>query len=339
MQKTLKILLAFLFLLQFTLEVVAQTELPNTDIYLLDITTDKKGNLHFENPALITKNDKYDNQPWWSLDGTYLLYASVRDTFKADIYKYNLTDRKTSVLINTPLTAEYSPVMMANKINISVVQVVQDDTTQIFAKCDNKEDQCYNLLPKFKGQVGYYAWIDANRVALYVLGDPATLLLADVSNGSIDTIAEDVGRCVQKLPGKNLQIGFVDKSSNPWQIKLYDPKSKKITNVVNTLEDEEDFCFMPDGSLLMGHGSELFHYVPPASVIANTTTRTYTSPYGQAKKEEDKKDEKKSDKSNPNAPWESVADFDGTAVEYFYRLAVSPKGDKIAIVTYEDEKP
>jgi hypothetical protein len=227
---------------------------------------------------------------------------------------------------------------MANKINISVVQVVQDDTTQIFAKCDNKEDQCYNLLPKFKGQIGYYAWIDANRVALYVLGDPATLLLADISTGKVDTIAEDVGRCVQKLPGKNLQVGFVDKSSNPWQIKLYDVKSKKITSVVPTLEEEEDFCFMPDGSLLMGHESELFHYTPPASVIANTTTRTYTSSPGSQPKQVDKKEDKKANK-NPNDPWEVVANFDGTAVEYFYRLAVSPKGDKIAIVTYEDEKP
>ena len=339
MKPTLPVLLVFTFLFKFSAMVVAQTELPNTDIYLLDITTDKKGKLQFQNPSLITKNDKYDNQPWWNAEGTYILYASVRDTFKSDIYKYNLPDRKTSVLINTPLTSEYSPMLMANKINISVVQVVQDDTTQILAKCDNKEDQCYNLLPKFKGQVAYYAWIDANRVAMYVLGDPATLLLADVSTGKVDTIAEDVGRCVQKLPGKNLQIGFVDKSSNPWQIKLYDAKSKKITEVVPTLEEEEDFCFMPDGSILMGHESELFHYVPPASLIANTTTRTYTSSsYKGASKEVDKKEDKKANK-NPNDPWEVVANFDGTAVEYFYRLAVSPKGDKIAIVTYEDEKP
>jgi len=324
-------------LLMLTHSSDAQTELPNTDIYLLEISQDKKQQWVFQNPMLITKNDKYDNQPWWSPDGTYLLYSSVRDTFKPDIYRYSLADRKTSVIINTPQTAEYSPVMMPDKVNISVVQVSSNDSAQVLAKCDNKTDECVNLLPKVNGLIGYYVWIDGSRVALYMLGDPATLQIANLSTNKIDTIAEDVGRCIQKVPGKNAIIAYVDKSSNPWSIKVYDAKSGKTTSVVKTLEEDEDFCFMPDGSLLMGHGSELYRYVPPPSVIA-PATRTGPTQTQQDKKESDK-DEKKFDKKNPNAPWELVADFDGMPVEYFYRLAVSPKGDLIAIVTYEDEKP
>ncbi|MFI5134308.1 MAG: hypothetical protein ACHQD9_00515, partial [Chitinophagales bacterium] len=302
-------------------------------------------------------NDKYDNQPGWSTDGTYLLYCSVRDTSKADVYKYALSTSKNMDIINTPLTAEYSPMMMPNKVNISVVQVLEDDSTQILAKCDDKEDHCVNLLPKFKQPVGYYAWVDANRVVMYVLGDPATLQLADVSTGKVDTIAEDVGRCVQKVPGKNLEVAFVDKSSDPWQIKLYDVKSGKITNVVNTLEDEEDFCFMPDGSLLMGHETGLYRYAPPATLMASAsggrssqsaaTAKSAPQQKGQDKnstKEKEKEaakqsGKKSSKKEEDTAPWDKVADFKGTAIENFYRLAVSPKGNKIAIVTYEDEKP
>jgi len=336
----------------------AQNELPNTDIYLLDISTDQKGKMHFENPSLVVKNDKYDNQPWWSADGMYLLYSSVRDTSKADIFKYTLSTSKNMDIINTPLTAEYSPMMMPNKVNISVVQVLEDDSTQILAKCDDKEDHCVNLLPKFKQPVGYYAWVDANRVVMYVLGDPATLQIADVTTGKVDTIAEDVGRCVQKVPGKNLMVAFVDKGNDPWEIKLYDAKSGKITDVVKTLEDEEDFCFMPDGSLLMGHESGLYRYVPPATLITATSSGRSSQSSAAAKsapqqkgqdknavkekeKEAAKNANKKSGKKDEEdtAPWDKVADFKGTAVEYFYRLAVSPKGNKIAIVTYEDEKP
>lgn len=337
MKKTPCTLALLAGIMMMAVAAMAQTELPNTDIYLLEITKDKKENLVFQNPALITKNDKYDNQPWWSPDGTYLLYSSARDTFKPDIYKYNLTDRKTSVIINTPQTAEYSPAMMFDKVSISVVQVSRNDSDQVLSKCDNKTDECVNLFPKLKGLVGYYVWIDANRVALYMLGDPATLQVANLATGKVDTVAEDVGRCIQKVPGKNVMIAFVDKSSNPWSIKIYDAKSGKITSVVRTLEEDEDYCFMPDGSLLMGHGSELYRYVPPPSVIA-PATRTAPAQTQTGKKDDDKS-EKKSDKKNPNAPWEMVADFDGTPVEYFYRLAVSPKGDLIAIVTYEDEKP
>ena len=336
MKSGLRCVITSLFALKSALS-FAQVELPNTDIYLLDITTDpKKGDLHFDNPVLITKNEKYDNQPWWNPEGTYILYASARDTFKSDILKYNLPDRKTTTLINTPLAAEYSPMLMPDKIHISVVEVPQNDTVQILSKCDHQLDECVNLLPKFKGQIGYYVWIDASRVALYVLGDPALLMLANISTGEVDTIAEDVGRCVQKLPGKNLQIGFVDMGSNT--IKLYDPKTKKTTDVVQVLEDEQDFCFMPDGSLLMGHGPELFRYVPPATLTASTSTaRSYTTPYGQKKEDDKKKNDKKD--SGDEGPWKVVANFEGTAVEYFYRIAVSPKGDKIAVVTYEDEKP
>src|SRR5690348_6553523 len=90
------------------------TALPATDIYLVDITLDKKGNQVFENPALITKNENYDNEPWWYPDGSAILFASVRDSSardssKADIYKYDLRTHKTSVVINTPKTAEFSP--------------------------------------------------------------------------------------------------------------------------------------------------------------------------------------------------------------------------------------
>ncbi|MFI5135063.1 MAG: TolB family protein, partial [Chitinophagales bacterium] len=81
-------------ILNWQTKTFAQNELPNTDIYLLDISTDQKGKMHFENPSLVVKNDKYDNQPWWSTDGTYLLYCSVRDTSKADVYKYTLSTSK-----------------------------------------------------------------------------------------------------------------------------------------------------------------------------------------------------------------------------------------------------
>src|SRR5205085_2123611 len=71
------------------------TTLPATDIYLLDISLDKKGKLQFENPQLITKNENYDNEPWWYPDGSAILYAAVHDSSaadssKSDIFKYDL---------------------------------------------------------------------------------------------------------------------------------------------------------------------------------------------------------------------------------------------------------
>ncbi len=328
--------------------------LPETDIYLLDISTDKKGYLVFENPALITKNEGYDNEPWWYPDGSAFLYAAVRDTtsrndtLRSDIYKYTLSDQKITAIIRTPKTAEFSPMVPPNKVGISVVRVLEDDTTQMLERCMDKLDECEPLFPKIK-KVGYYMWIDANRALLYIVGDPAILVVANSSTGKVDTVAEDVGRCLQKLPGKNLQIAFVDKGSNPWTIKLYDGKSGKVSGVVPTLEDQEDFCFMPDGSLLMGSGSKLYHYVPPVALATTARSQsshsTTTTGKGAANSKNasnaqpEKPQDKKPKKKNDTGPWEEVADFDGTPVYQFYRLAVSPKGNKLALVTYLEEKP
>jgi len=325
------------FLLAISLFAFAQDEpLPATDIYLLEISTDKKGKLKFENPVRITKNDNYDNEPWWYPDGSAILYAGVSDssagdTSKADIYKYDVNAKRTRVVINTPQTAEYSPVLMPNKTGISVVRVLEDKTSQVFANCNDNTDECVNLLPKIKN-VGYYVWMDASRVALYLLGDPAILVAVNLTTGKIDTVAEDIGRCLQKVPGKNVQIAYVDKSESRWLIKTYDGKSGKKSTIVETLEEQEDFCYMPDGSLLMGAGSDLYHYVPPTAV-ATTTAK------GGASSKNDSKEEKPDKPKKNDNPWDKVAEFEGTSVAQFYRIAVSPKGDKIAVVTYPDEKP
>ncbi len=319
---------------------------------------DKKGKLQFQNPQLITKNENYDNEPWWYPDGSAILYAAVHDSSaadssKADIFKYDMRTQKTSTIINTVKTAEFSPMIPPNKVGVSVVRVLEDDSTQVFAKCDNKTDECENLLPNQK-KVAYYMWVDAARVAFVVLGDPMQLLLYNFTTKKLDTLADDVGRCLQKVPGKNLQIAFVDKGSNPWTIKTYDGKGGKISGVAPTLEGEEDFSYMPDGSLLMADESRLYHYAPPAAVAgasssarggsasshtapSNSKTSSSNSKNAPAKPEKPK--EEKSKKNNDTGPWEKVADFKGTALFQFYRLAVSPKGDKLAVVTYPDEKP
>ncbi|HYV90278.1 MAG TPA: hypothetical protein VE978_00775 [Chitinophagales bacterium] len=330
------------------------TTLPETDIYLLDIGTDKRGNLLFENPVRITKNEGYDNEPWFYPDGSAILYSAVRDTtsrsdtLRADIYKYNLNDQKITAVIRTPRTSEFSPMIPPNKIGVSVVRVLEDDTSQVLARCIDKQDDCDALFPKIR-KVGYYIWVDPVRVAMVIVSDPAILVVANLTTGKVDTIAEDVGQCLQKLPGKNLQIAFVDKGSNPWTIKLFDGKSGKVSGVVPTLEDQQDFCFMPDGSLLMGSGSKLYHYVPPVALATTSrqaSSHATTPGKGAAANSKNvpaqpgKPQEKKVKKNdNDTGPWEEVADFKGTAVYQFYRLAVSPKGNKLAVVTYLEEKP
>ncbi len=311
--------------------------LPNSDIYLFEITTNEKGKLLFQNPVRVTKNPMYDNQPWWLPDGSGFLYASVQgelDTTKSDIYKYDLAKNRHMAVLNTARTAEFSPMMMPDKTTLSVVRILEDNTSQVLARCIDKTDECVAIFPQVRN-VAYYTWLDANRAVLHLLGDPSLLVVANVLTGRMDTVAVDVGRCLQRTPGKQPMVAFVDKSSKPYRIKLLDGKSGKVSEVVRMAGDgNEDFCFMPDGSLLMGVGTFLLRYpyqeVNPAVAASRPTTVKQPNP-----KQDQSKTEKKSErKSQGWEPWEKVADLSHLPIGRFDRLAVDPTGSKLAVVVY-----
>src|SRR4030095_3213428 len=157
----------------FFMEVFSQ-DLPETDIYLLSIVKNQKGKYILGAPERITEWEGYDNQPWFLPDGTGLLYTSIREDSKADIYKFTFADVKTVRVINTPLTGEYSPMMMPDKSGISCVRSMEDDSTQLLYKFTGRDQNPTALFPNIN-PVGYYCWATNDVVAMFVLGDPQTL--------------------------------------------------------------------------------------------------------------------------------------------------------------------
>jgi hypothetical protein len=61
--------------------------------------------------------------------------------------------------------------------------------------------------------VGYHAWADDHTLALFVLGQPATLQIADTRTGTARVIARDIGRSIQRIPGSTpvSSISFVQR--------------------------------------------------------------------------------------------------------------------------------
>ena len=93
-------------------------------------------------------------------------------------------------------------------------------------------------------------------------------------------------------------MSFVHKvSDDELVIKSLDVKTRKISSIIKMLPGSEYFVWSRDGVLLMGQGSKLFKYNPA------------------------------SDKD-----WQEVADFSKEGINGITRLAVSPKGDKLAFV-------
>jgi hypothetical protein len=153
------------------------------------------------------------------------------------------------------------------------------------------------LLPDVN-PVGYHAWIDDERLILFVLGEPHTLQLARVGPGAGTVLAESPGRALAAMPGGD-EMSFVDKSAGEdgeWWLTAVEPAGGAQRRLVATPAGREDYAWAPDGSVWMGDDSRLLRWRP----------------------------------GDPG--WSEVADLDSAGIRGITRLAFSPDGARLALV-------
>jgi hypothetical protein len=297
-----KIILLLISLFSVLYSVAQKTQLPTTDIYLSPITSDKSG-IHVGAGIKITDWNGYNNQPSFSPDDKKILYTSVQADSQADVYSYDIKAKRSSRIIYMKGKKEYSAVYTPDGKSISAVQVQEDDSTQYLAEFSKNGEFKKNIFPKIN-PVGYYCWASDTTAALFVLGKTETIQLADINTCNAIVVAKDIGRCIQKIPGTPA-ISFVDKTdSTNWMIKSYVPTIKQFLIIGPTLPKCEDYCWTPDGIILMGYNGKLFAYNP-----------------------------------STDRKWVQVADFSQLPYANFYRLAVSHDGKYLTVVSYKGKKP
>ena len=268
---------------------------PATDIFLADLRLDH-GRIAIGAPVNVTARPGYDNQPFFLPDGRAFLYTSIREDSQADIYRYDIA-RGVSSRLTTTRESEYSPTPLPERTGFSVVRVEADSTQRLWAfEADGTRPRL--VLDSIR-PVGYHAWGDAFTLVLFVLGTPPTLQIADArtpgARGAI--VAQNIGRSLQRVP-RSPTIAFVQRDSvlGNW-IEEVNPRTKVVTPLVRTLEGTDFFTFTPDGIVLAAQGTKLYQWNPRRS---------------QA--------------------WEEVADVASAGLTNVTRLAVSPNGDRLAIV-------
>lgn len=250
------------------------------------------GKLKAGQPIKITSEAGYNNQPSFLPDGQSLLYTSIKDK-QADIYRYDIRSGATTQITNTP-ESEFSPTLMPDGKFISVVRVEADGTQRLW-KFPLAGGGPSLILENIK-PVGYHLWIDDHTLALFILGKPNTLQLVDVRTGKAEVIADNPGRILRRIPHQN-KFSFVYKvSDQEWLIKSFDLKARSVTTIIKTFPSVEDYAWTPKGVLLMARDSKVFS-------------------------------RQKSDWA-----WVEVADCSNAGLRNITRIAVSPKGDRIAVV-------
>jgi hypothetical protein len=249
----------------------------------------------------ITNSPGYDNQPAFTPDGASLLFTSIRGGgTQTDIYRYDIASGATIQVTRTP-ESEYSPTVTPDGAHISVIRVEADGTQRLWRfTLDGRAPEL--VLPGVK-PVGYHAWASDRTLVLFVLGSPATLRLADTTGGEAEILATGINRSIQRIPGGT--VSFVARTSGEaggaatLAIRELDPRTKGITPLVDAVPGarEADCAWTPDGMLVMAEKDVLYGW------------------------------------RRGQSGWSRVADLAALGLHGVTRIAISPKGDRIAFVT------
>lgn len=271
---------------------------PDTEIFLASLSAGASG-LTVGAPSNISRSPGYDNQPSFTPDGRAILFTSIRGGTQTDIYRFDVASGAVSRVTDTP-ESEYSPTITPDGAHISVIRVEADQTQRLWRfTLDGRQPELVlaNVKP-----VGYHAWADADTLALFVLGQPATLQLANVRDGSSRVIVSGIGRSLQRTPGRGT-ISFVERiagatAASKLVVRELDPRSGGTTPLVDAVAGarEADLAWTPDGLLLMAEKDVLYGW-------------------------------RRGDRE-----WRKVADLAALGLHGVSRIAVSAAGDRIAFV-------
>ncbi len=277
---------------------------PATDIYLLPLANGL-ASMSTARPSPIANAPDYENQPMFSSDGGRILFAANRGT-QTDVYVFDRATGRTSQLTDTPENENsptYLPTGIGDPGGFSVVRTEADRSQRLW-RFDAQGRNPQIVLTEVE-QVGYHAWVDADAVALYVLGQPATLRIASVKSGAAEIAASNIGRSLNRVPGTG-SVSFVQReASGEFWIKQIDIPSNAIEPLVKAVDGstEHDMAWMPNGrTLLMSSGTKIFSWTRGA------------------------------------AGWTEVFDAAAHNLGAVTRIAVSPRGDAIAIVVAEPKQ-
>ena len=267
---------------------------PSTDIFLIPF---EEGRIIVSGLRNITKRKGYDNQPHFLSDSKKLFYTSIGGDEQADIFLYDLVNAASKKLTNTS-ESEYSPTMTPDGQFFSTVRVEKDGTQRLWKFPFSGGDPVL-VLEQVK-PVGYHAWIDSDTLALFILGEPATLQIADVRSGKSSVIASNIGRSIHKIPGTK-RISFVQKlTEQTGTIKEYDPESQQTRELIPLFAETEDYTWTPHGTLITSKGAKLYTWNP-----------------------------------SKDKDWVELADLSSGGLKKITRIAVSPDHKWVAFVAEE----
>lgn len=216
-------------------------------------------------------------QPSFTRDGQAVLFASDRSGSN-NVYRHDLASGVTTALTATPHNL-YSPTPLPDGSGFSAIRVVDADPNYGIERTepslwrfgwDGKD--IAPVVPVMR--VGYHAWLDADRLALFVVDDVADrnahrAVLFNRSNGKSTPLTDKPGRSLGRTADGKRAL-FVDQTDpDHWRLCAQGEGDAAPQVLVETpvgpdgVKDpnrSQYFAALPDGSVLMARGALLLRW-------------------------------------------------------------------------------
>ncbi len=169
---------------------------------------------------------------------------------------------------------------------------VERDSTQRLWRFDDDGTNPRLVLTALR-PVGYHVWVGRGTLGTFVLGEPNALVQVDARTERADTLARDIGRALVRVPGRDA-FTFLQQGKDTSWISEVDVRTRAVRRVVAAPPGADYHVWTPGGRVIVAVGSRLLVRVDDR--------------------------------------WDLLADLAVHGVRGLSRLALSPRGDRIAFV-------
>lgn len=245
------------------------------------------------NPHQISVEGNYSNQPFFISNDELLLSAERNG--QTDVLKYNFKTNKKEFLTQTD-GSEYSPQPIPKTSKIAAVRL-EKNGLQRFYQYDLENKKSSILIENIA--VAYFRFIDSKKVLATILNDQVMDLVSiNLNSAEIDTLFTDAGRGIEKIPNSK-QVSYTLKNKiGRWDLYGMSEVYKNSYFITELPNGVQDYVWINENQILIGVDNKLF--------IFDT--------FGESH-------------------WVHAGSLKSYGIKNISRLAISPDGKKLAIVS------
>lgn len=268
----------------------------NTEVFVFDIAPAYEG-LELLNARNVSNNEGYDNQPAFISNET-LVFAGNNDG-QTDISEYNFTTQVKKWANPKTDGSEYSPQKFPSNNDLAAVRLDKDGKQRLY-KYNSKTGSSIEIIENL--EVAYFAFYNDEKILATILAnDQMDLVLINLKTRRVDTLLQNAGRSLQKVPKTNSMAYTLVNEEKNLDLYVLNMDSDDSFFICELPFGTQDYVWLNDTQVLAGMGSKLFIY------------DTLGKP-----------------------EWNKVASLDEYGIKNITRMAISPNGNKLALVVEEN---